>query len=267
MIFLIGANGFVGSAFSRHLAAKGLPHIAITRENHQQFAEQRCEVLINANGNSRKYIAAENPTFDFELSVLSTLRFLQEFRPAYYVHISSVDVYNDVSDPNRNAEDAIINPITLSGYGFSKYVAELAAQRYASKWLILRLGGMLGEGLKKNLVFDLLNHRPLLVHPDSSYQYVDTATVAKTGVDLVLRGKHGEIYNICGQGVVSSRQVARWAGLPDPECPKGTPIERYEVSNRKIMALASMPRSEDVVCAFIQSYSKSRSSSPTGAQS
>ncbi len=54
MIYLIGGRGFVGSACARLFAAKGIEHRVITRENYASFRGTPCDVLINANGNSRK---------------------------------------------------------------------------------------------------------------------------------------------------------------------------------------------------------------------
>ena len=79
MIYILGGNGFVGSAYARYCAAKGLPHQVITRENFARFESTACDVLINANGNSRKFLADREPLHEFDLSVRSVAASLAAF--------------------------------------------------------------------------------------------------------------------------------------------------------------------------------------------
>ena len=215
MIFVLGANGFVGSAFVRRLSNLNLPFIPVTRTNYTDYVGHPCRILINASGNSRKYLATREPAHEFDLSVTSVLRAICDFRPARYVHLSSIDVYNDVSNPTNNCENVSIDPAHLSAYGFSKYMAELVVKHYAPNWLILRLGGMVGPGLKKNPIYDLLHGGSLYVHPDSLYQYVSTDRVAEIVFDLAQSNIRGEVFNLCGDTLISPRQVAGWLQRPD----------------------------------------------------
>jgi hypothetical protein len=71
MIFILGGNGFIGSGLVRYCEANNLSHQVITRENYKNFIGQHCEVFINANGNSKMYLARQNPLEDFDASVRS----------------------------------------------------------------------------------------------------------------------------------------------------------------------------------------------------
>src|SRR5262249_13960111 len=85
-------------------------------------------------------------------------------------------------------------------------------QHYAKRWLIVRLAGMVGPGLKKNPVFDILNNQPLRISPESQYQFMHTDDVARLVWDLIERGQTGERYNVCGDGLITPREIAKLAG-------------------------------------------------------
>ena len=51
----------------------------INRENYNRYLGSRADILINANGNSKKYLAQEDPILEFEKSVLSVKKSLEDF--------------------------------------------------------------------------------------------------------------------------------------------------------------------------------------------
>ena len=52
---------------------------AIGRDNYQKFRGQSCDLLINANGNSKKFLADDDPAAEFDASVASVLRNFVDF--------------------------------------------------------------------------------------------------------------------------------------------------------------------------------------------
>jgi nucleoside-diphosphate-sugar epimerase len=246
---VIGAGGFVGSAFARLLEARSIPCRRISREDYSQSTGDSFDILINANGNSRKYIADQDPRLDFNLSVRSVVESLFDFKYRLYVLISTVDVYNTVSDPSANSENAPLHPETLSNYGFHKLMAERLVQRYAPEWLIIRLAGMVGPGLKKNPVYDLLHGISLRVHPDSAYQFMNTEDIARIVWELASGRHRREVFNVCGEGVIALHEVQEMLGLPYSD--NGLKKERYEINIEKAKKLFSMPRTVDTVREFV----------------
>ncbi|MFQ5879134.1 MAG: NAD-dependent epimerase/dehydratase family protein [Dehalococcoidia bacterium] len=255
-VVVIGANGFLGSAFVRLCQRWGIGCVAVTRDNYQQHQGQPADVVINADGNSKKYLAATDPIADLELSVASTLHICLDFPAGIHVFCSSVDVYNDVSDPAANAESAAIVPERLSNYGFHKYLAEQVVRKYAPSWLIVRLGGMVGPGLKKNPVFDVLCGRRLWVHPDSRYQYISTDDVASIVLALVQQGYEREVFNVCGDGLVSVRQVLAMVGR-EPQ-PSDLAPELYNVNIDKIKSVLPVPRTVATAATFVKAFREAR---------
>ena len=164
----------------------------------------------------------------------SVLRALLDFPCGRYVYLSSIDVYPRVDDRRCNRETASIHPERLSRYGLHKYLAEQLVRGYAPRWLICRLGGMVGEGLYKNSVFDILSDQPLRVHADSQYQYIHTADVARIILSLAGRQSDNGVFNLCGDGCISLAQVAALAGKTELRyAVESPPVERYDVRSRQ----------------------------------
>ncbi|MCX6348428.1 MAG: NAD(P)-dependent oxidoreductase, partial [Candidatus Aureabacteria bacterium] len=250
-IFVLGGRGFVGSAFLRAAFKRGIKAEAIDLDNYAEFKGKACDLLINADGNSKKYLAAEKPVEEFELSVASVLKALQDFRFQGCLHVSSIDVYPDHENSANNREDAPIEIARLSPYGFHKYLGELLVRRYAPRWMIIRLGGVLGPGLKKNPVFDLMNDRPLRVSEDSRYQYLPADLAAEFALDLVGKGLWGEVFNLCGTGAVAIREVRERLKKPLRYASPNVPRETYEINNDKLRLHFDVPRTVDTVNKFV----------------
>lgn len=254
MILLVGGQGFVGSAFNRLLTARGIAHESITRESYRRAVGSTGTVLINAAANSRKYVAEQDWPADFDASVASVVRTIRDFRVDLYVLLSSVDVYNVLDDPDRNAEDAVIDPLRLSTYGFHKYVAEACVRRHAPRWLIVRLAGMVGPGLKKNPVFDVLHGRPLSIHPDSQYQFMSTDEVAGVVWNLIEAGWENRVVNVCGSGLISPREIGELSGKPVLAGPEtlASPPRIVHINTKLANAIVPLPQTRATIAEFVR---------------
>ena len=249
MIFILGGRGFVGSAISRHCELRGLEYRAITRSNYAEHAGKRCDVLVNADGNSSRLLGARDPVADFEASVFSVKRSLSDFEFGRYVLASSCDVYPDCSSPEATAEDSTIDVAAQMPYGFHKHLAELCVMHgCAGGWLILRLGGMVGAGLKKNPIYDIMNGGPLWVSPRSRLQYMNTDDVARIAFSLMDGGATG-VFNVCGRGRVI---IGDLPGAASCEVRGDAPVADYDVSIAKAAGMADIPDSRDAVDAFMR---------------
>jgi nucleoside-diphosphate-sugar epimerase len=251
-IFVLGGKGFVGSAFVR-VAAKRHRATAITRQNYERHRGRQCDLLINANGNSKKFLADQDPAAEFDASVASVLRSLVDFPAKRYVYLSTIDIYPCVDNPRHNRESAVIDTARLSRYGLHKYLAEQLVRKYSSSWLICRLGGMVGAGMWKNSIFDILNDRPLRVSDTSEYQFINTDDVARIVLTLVRRRPENDVFNVCGAGRIGLAEVAVLAGKPAPRCAVEAPrIERYEVGVSKLRTIVSVPSTLATIRKFLR---------------
>lgn len=256
---VLGGRGFVGSAIVREAEARGWRTIPVDVDNYAAVTGSACDVLVNANGNSRKYLGARDPAQEFDLSVRSVMRSLHDFRFARYVFLSTIDVYPEHADPALNREDATLDEARMSPYGFHKYLAERLVRRYAPAATVLRMGGFVGPGLKKNSIYDLLRGEAIRVHPDSAYQYQHTSALARTALDLAVAPEAPATVNVCGDGLVTLREIA--ALIPgrrlDPALDQ-LPRERYEVNIDRLKSLRPVATTRDTVRAFVEAVAAGR---------
>jgi nucleoside-diphosphate-sugar epimerase len=251
-IHVLGGEGFVGSAVVRVAKKRGHSVHAVTRRNYGRFRGRPCDLLINANGNSKKFLADKDPAAEFDASVVSVQRSLLDLPCKRYVYLSSIDVYPCVDDPRHNHEETVILPEQLSRYGLHKFLAEQLVRRYAKRWLIIRMGGMVGEGLWKNSIHDLLHGQPLRVHADSRYQYMLTDDMARIVLALTRKHPANGVFNVCGDGCVSLREAASLIPACRVKYATGNPPrEHYEINLTKLRAWVKVPRTSATVRAFV----------------
>lgn len=250
MIFILGGNGFVGSAYARQLAAAGRDYEVITRQNYAQFVGRSCHTLINANGNSKKFLATQAPLDEFDASVRSVRASLVDFKFESYVYLSTVDVYPDCSPSAATHEDTPLDPSAQSAYGFHKYLAEQCVRHGARDWLILRLGGFVGPGMWKNPIHDILQGGPLWLDPASRLQFLHTDAAAQMALRLINAGCRRETFNFCGKGTVSLAEVMETVGIDVSVKPR-SPRVHYEVDIHKLSARCDVPNTRQTVLRFV----------------
>jgi nucleoside-diphosphate-sugar epimerase len=266
MIYVIGGAGFVGSAYVRLLTRLGVEHRVITRETRSTFAGTGCDILINANGNSRKFLADQQPLLDFDMSVRSVMQSLVEFRCSTYVLLSSGDVYPDQSTPARTTEEQIIDPSTVSCYGRHKLLAEQLVRGGAPNWLIVRMGGFVGPGLRKNAIHDMLTDAPIWLARESELQFISTDRAAQIVWDLLQKGVRREIVNLGASGLINIGSLHQRLASQSEFRP-GAPKIRYELSLEKLSMLynGTLPSSQGEVDDFVVQWRTAPSATTHGA--
>jgi nucleoside-diphosphate-sugar epimerase len=185
------------------------------------------------------------------MNVDATRRFQEEFPCKHYVHLSTVEVYNNKSSREATREDAAIDPGLLSNYGKSKHAGELEARKHPS-FLILRLAGMVGPGMKKGPAYDILHDGRLYLSEKSRLHFMDTREVARIAMLLCERGKWGEAYNVVGKGALELSEFAHIAGVRLTECGKEKVL--FGISTEKLEKECRVPTSEEAVRAFAKEW-------------
>ena len=252
-VVVLGAAGLVGSAVSSHLRSLGCPVIPVERADQPLSTPIQADVVVNCNGNSYRFRANQNPRWDFEASVLTVEQSLFDISTRLYIYISSVDVYSVLHDPSRNCETAPIQPSSLDVYGFHKWIAERIVEKFAPRWSILRLGTVVGPGLKKGPVFDLLQGLPLFMSLDSLLTLVDTHTITRVVELLIDRPGESGILNVTGTGSVLLRELAACAPHPPRLAPGAeSKVYRYHVDNSRLRSLLPVPSSLEIGRRFLE---------------
>ena len=190
-IGILGADGFLGKALCKQFPDA----VRITKHNYIAFVHEEFDVFINANGNSKKYLAEQHPYMDFKASVDSVYRTFTDFKIKKYIYISSVDAYGDTM------------------YGFHKHLAELIIRKNAERCLILRCSAMIGQGLKKGVVKDLIEGNPLWITSDSEMRFITVTEVGKIIESLIKENYTQKTFNVAGSGTIKVSEIAEMLGV------------------------------------------------------
>jgi nucleoside-diphosphate-sugar epimerase len=208
-IGIIGSSGFLGSAVAKFCEDSHLDSLGITKENYSSLRGSDVDVLVNCNGNSRKFWANANPVEDFKASVLSTYKSLFDFKFGKYVFVSTSDVYPNYIARSIVSENYPIDHKELTPYGLNKFIAESIVTNYCRKYLILRCAALIGRGLKKGVIKDIIDGTPLFLTLTSRLQFIGTQEVAKIILRLIETNVFCETFNISGSSNIEVKELAR----------------------------------------------------------
>lgn len=252
MIFLIGGNGFVGAAYARLFERKGFDYRLLTRDTIESYRGKACDVLVNANGNSRKYMADREPLWEFDASTRSVAQSVEWFKPGLYVHLSTGDVYPDQSRPEVTREDQEIDVGAISRYGLHKHLAEQIVRGTQKKYLVFRMGGFVGPGLKKNAIFDMQHDHPLWLAPDSELQFISTDSAAEIVWSIATSGAANETLNLGARGLVRIGDLHGKIGSKSQYKPEARSV-RFELSLDRLAATygGELPDTEREVLHYL----------------
>lgn len=252
-VILLGHRGLLGAAFARHLRLLGAEVIGLDSTNYETARGMRSDVVLNADGSSDRRLAENDPLRSFQLNDEVTLASLVELPTDLYLHVSSVGVYAaHPGDRGRNVEDTVLDPLAMTNYGRFKWIGELLVRSHAKRWVIARVGPVVGPGLRKNSVFDLLEQRTLFCSPASKMPYIDTRSVARMVWEL--RGEDGEIFNIAGDGDVRLDELAHELGVELDPSLAALPRDDWSIDVSKLRTRMPVPRAWDEVRRFVAEW-------------
>ena len=150
---LIGHTGFVGSTLLKQSCFDGL----FRSTNINEICGRSFDLIACAGAPAQKWIANRDPLGD-RASIEGLISRLARVRCVRFVLISTVDVF---SDPVCVDEESEVNEEGLHAYGLHRRMLEKFVQEHFADHLIVRLPGLVGPGLRKNVIFDFLNHNNL----------------------------------------------------------------------------------------------------------
>jgi nucleoside-diphosphate-sugar epimerase len=164
---LIGYTGFVGATLDEMLS----PDARYRSTNIDDIRGQSFEHVICAGVQAKKWWANLHPEDDWR-GISRLLNALESVTADRFTLISTIDVYPAPRDVD---EDSVIPLEGHHAYGLHRLKAEEWLRNRFPSVAILRLPGLFGPGLKKNVIFDMLTDNQLdKVHPDGVFQYYDT---------------------------------------------------------------------------------------------
>jgi len=130
-----------------------------------------CETLIIAAPSAEKWRANASPVEDLTATQRLVEKITQRFRPSRVLLFSTIDVYGTEFGANENSE-----PKPTTPYGENRKFFASQIQSTFLNTTVVRLPGLYGFGLKKNLLFDILNSRWEATdrfNPNSLFQWAE----------------------------------------------------------------------------------------------
>jgi nucleoside-diphosphate-sugar epimerase len=218
---LIGWSGFVGGNLERDAEFDA-------RYRSTDIDEIRgCsfELVVSAGLPAAKWLANKDPEGDWA-AVSGLMGALEEVEAAEFVLISTVDVYGNpigVEEHDRAPEG--LTPYGSHRLAFEEFVAERFPVHR-----IVRLPALMGPGLRKNVLFDLIHRRQLaVINPDSEFQWYDVRDLWQD-LDRV-REAGAELVNLVPAPVPTARILAEH--FPHVAVGQGAgPTVRYDVRTK-----------------------------------
>jgi hypothetical protein len=146
---LIGFSGFVGATLLKQAVFEFL----YRSTNIAEIDGRTFDTVVCAGAPAQKWIANQNPEADRQ-NIEGLITHLKTIRCETFILISTVDVFKT---PLRVDEDSYVEESGLHAYGLHRRLLEKFVESHFAKHLIIRLPGLVGPGLRKNVNFDFLN--------------------------------------------------------------------------------------------------------------
>ena len=161
---LIGFSGFVGSTLQKQFKFDSLYRSI----NIQEIENKEFNLVVCAAAPAQKWRANKEPENDRDKIRLLT-KFLRTIKCRTFILISTVDVFKT---PINDNESTSIKWNDADPYGYHRWLLEKFTDEYFPNNLIVRLPGLVGPGLRKNIIFDFLNHNNLeMIESRSVFQF------------------------------------------------------------------------------------------------
>jgi dTDP-glucose 4,6-dehydratase len=260
-IFVSGGAGFIGSNFIRHVLglqrdysivnydkltyAGNLANLAsVADDSHYTFARGDicdarsmeavmcgCDALVHFAAESHVDRSIYEPAPVIETNVTGTFILLQVARKLgvqRFVHISTDEVYGDITADAFSDEEAILEP--SSPYSASKASSDLLVRSYVRTYgfpaLITRSSNNYGpfqfpEKFLPLMITNALDDKPLPIYGDGLQQrdWLHVEDNCRGILAVLERGRVGEVYNIGGldieENLPLARRLLRMMGKPE----------------------------------------------------
>jgi hypothetical protein len=220
---LVGYTGFVGGTLHR---ARRFD-VLINSKNADELRGGDFDLVIHAGMPAVKWVANKEP--DADRAAISSIRaMLATMKIRELILISTIDVYPDPSAPLD--ESAAMDPARNHAYGRHRFELEQWVRGYFANVRIVRLPALFGDGLKKNVVFDLLHDNQVgNINPAGRFQWYP---LSRLNADIEkIRARDIRLINLFPEPIRTSEIVDRF--FPGaPTAPESGPAPAYDLRTR-----------------------------------
>jgi hypothetical protein len=182
---LIGFSGFVGGTLLKQKSFSSL----YRSTNIGEIDNQVFDTVVCAGAPAQKWIANREPHNDLQ-KIRELIEHLRTVKCNTFILISTVDVFKT---PVGVDEDSNVDETGLHAYGLHRRLLEKFVEEHFPNHLVVRLPGLVGPGLRKNVIFDFLNENNThLIDSRGVFQFYpminlwfDIETALSAGLKLV----------------------------------------------------------------------------------
>ncbi len=146
---LIGYTGFVGQNLCRFFYFDEF----YNSQNFKEMKNREFNTIFFAGLPAKKWYANLHPEEDWQ-NIQEIMSVLETVKAKKFVLISTIDVYHQITGSCQIE----IQPEENHVYGKNRYLFEQFVKEKFSNYLIVRLPALFGKGLKKNVIYDLMNN-------------------------------------------------------------------------------------------------------------
>jgi len=218
---IIGHTGFVGSNLKNSMIFDDF----YNSKNILEIKNKKYDLCVIAAPSAVKWKANKEPIQDLK-SITSLLEILHDSHFKKVVLISTIDVYGDQVNLGLNEKD--IPKWEVHPYGRNRKILEtFLSDRFDCS--VIRLPGLFGPGLKKNIIFDLMNDN--MIHSislDTEFQWLNLETLPEI-IEFCLRNKI-HLYNSAPEPI-STREIVTTFFKDKTELCKGVYSSKYNVKS------------------------------------
>lgn len=219
---LIGFSGFVGSTLLKQKKF----HSLYRSNNMSTIHGHSFNHVVCAGAPAQKWLANKDPANDWQ-NINSLISHLKLIQCQTFILISTVDVFQN---PIEVDEDSVIDEAGLHAYGLHRRQLEKFVASFFPNHLIVRLPGLVGPGLRKNVIFDVLNNNNLhMVDSRCIFQFYPMVNLwynIQRALDLGLK-----LIHLTAEPISVSDMVLEGFGKTFTQTLSNTPI-RYDMRTR-----------------------------------
>jgi len=194
---LIGYTGFIGS----NLASFSSFNYKINRSNIITMFDKEFDLVVCCGLPAEKWKANKFPEED-HANTMQLIDGLKKIKANKFILISTVDVYEN---PFNCDEDSLFN-FAKTAYGKNRHILELFVENNFANHQIIRLPGLFGNGLKKNIIFDLINSKVIDTLPNNFYQWYPIVSLPEH-LKIILNHKDIKKINISTQPISTQELI------------------------------------------------------------
>ena len=179
---IVGYTGFVGSNLLQFYKFD----FFYNSSNFCEAKDKCFDTLFFCGVPAVKWKANKYPQEDVDV-IENIKNILKTIKVNKIILISTIDVYENVD--LGNDEDYDCDYVINHPYGRNRYMFEYFIREKFDNYNIIRLPALFGKGLKKNIIYDLINNNQIENIPiNSSFQWYNLEWL-KTDIDTIVKNK------------------------------------------------------------------------------